>query len=86
MPAKIFDLSLKNAQFNPGIAAQTYYWKGEALFRLNRFDEAIRTITGSCSPPVLLSLKNIIFPIITWDMHTLKIKITRMPSHGSEGT
>ncbi len=39
---KIFDLSLENAQFNQSIAAQTYYWKGEAQFRLNRFDDAIR--------------------------------------------
>ena len=38
----IFDVSLQNAQFNPEIAAQTYYWKGEALFRLHRFDEAVR--------------------------------------------
>jgi TolA-binding protein len=38
---KIFDISLQNAQFNPLIAAQTYYWKGEALFRLNRFGEAV---------------------------------------------
>ena len=37
-----FDLSLQNSQFIPQIAAQTYYWKGESLFRLNRFDEAIR--------------------------------------------
>ncbi len=39
---KMFDVSLQNAQFNPEIAAQTYYWKGEAQFRLNRFDEAVR--------------------------------------------
>ena len=39
---KVFDVSLQNAQFNAAIAAQTYYWKGEALFRLKRFDEAIR--------------------------------------------
>ena len=41
--ARVFDESLQNAQFNPAIAAQSYYWKGEALFRLNRFDEAIRS-------------------------------------------
>ena len=38
---KVFDQSLQNAQFNPAIAAQTYYWKGEALFRLGRFDDAV---------------------------------------------
>ena len=36
-----FDLSLQNAQFNPEIAAQSYYWKGESLFRLNRYSDAI---------------------------------------------
>ncbi len=39
---KVFEVSLQNAQFNPAIAAQTYYWKGESLFRLNRYSEAIR--------------------------------------------
>ncbi len=39
---KVFDVSLQNAQFNPEIAAQTYYWKGEALYRLSRYDEAIQ--------------------------------------------
>ncbi len=38
---KIFDLSLENAQFNQAIAAQAYYWKGESLFRLERYDEAV---------------------------------------------
>jgi tetratricopeptide (TPR) repeat protein len=36
-----FDLSLQNSQFNPEIAAQSYYWKGESLFRLNSYSEAI---------------------------------------------
>ena len=39
---RAFDLSLGNAQFNSTIAAQSYYWKAEALYRLNRFEEAIR--------------------------------------------
>ncbi len=40
---RTFDISLENAQFNPVIAAQSHYWKGEAHFRLSRFDEAIRS-------------------------------------------
>ncbi len=39
---RVFDVSLENAQFNATIAAQTYYWKGEANFRLGRYDEAVR--------------------------------------------
>ncbi|MFO7922995.1 MAG: tetratricopeptide repeat protein [Bacteroidales bacterium] len=39
---EIFDESLQNAQFNPAIAAQAYYWKGEAQFRLGRYDDAVR--------------------------------------------
>jgi TolA-binding protein len=38
---RAFDLSLENAQFNTAISAQSYYWKGEALFRLSRYSEAI---------------------------------------------
>ena len=38
---RVFDLSLENAQFNPAIAALSYYWKGEAQFRLNRYTDAI---------------------------------------------
>jgi tetratricopeptide (TPR) repeat protein len=38
---RAFDLSLTNAQFNPAIAAQSWYWKAEAQFRLNRYTEAI---------------------------------------------
>ncbi len=39
---KLFDMSLHNAQFNQVIAAQAYYWKGEAHFRLGRYGEAVR--------------------------------------------
>ena len=35
-----FDKSLKNAE-NVGFKARTNYWKGEAEYRLNRFDEAL---------------------------------------------
>ena len=38
---RLFDQSLENSQFNPAIAAQSWYWKGEAQFRLNRYTEAI---------------------------------------------
>ncbi len=39
---RVFDVSLENAQFNAAIAAQAYYWKAEAHFRLGRFEEAVR--------------------------------------------
>ncbi len=40
---RLLDLSLENSQFNPAIAAQSWYWKGEAQFRLNRYPEAVRS-------------------------------------------
>jgi TolA-binding protein len=40
---RMLDLSLENSQFNPAIAAQSWYWKGEAQFRLNRYADAIRS-------------------------------------------
>jgi TolA-binding protein len=40
---RLLDLSLENSQFNPAIAAQSWYWKGEAQFRLNRYADAIRS-------------------------------------------
>ncbi len=37
---EMFDLSLQYSQYDPSIAAQSYYWKGEAYYRLENFDNA----------------------------------------------
>jgi TolA-binding protein len=39
----MMNLSLQYAQFSPTIAAQSHYWKAEAYYRLEDFDEAITT-------------------------------------------
>jgi TolA-binding protein len=39
----MMNISLQYAQYSPSIAAQSHYWKAEAYYRLNDFDEAIRT-------------------------------------------
>lgn len=39
----LMNLSLQYAQYSPSIAAQSYYWKAEAYYRLEDFDEAIKT-------------------------------------------
>lgn len=38
---KMFDISLENQEYDALLAAQAYYWSGEACYRLEEFDEAL---------------------------------------------
>ncbi|MBU0764688.1 MAG: tetratricopeptide repeat protein, partial [Bacteroidetes bacterium] len=38
-----FDKSLNNVKTEPVIKAQSYYWKGESYYRLNRYREAVES-------------------------------------------
>ncbi len=54
---EMFDLSLQYSQFNPSIAAQSYYWSGEAQYRLENFDGAIRNYSRFLLSPGAFELE-----------------------------
>lgn len=53
----MFDLSLQYSQFNPSIAAQSYYWSGEAQYRLENFEGAIRNYSRFLLSPGAFELE-----------------------------
>lgn len=54
--SKMLDRSLKYAEFDASMAAQAWYWKGEAAYRLEKYDEAIEYYTNFLSGNGAISL------------------------------
>lgn len=61
-----FDLSLKYGKYDPVIRARTYYWLGEAYFRLNDLQSAGDFYTQFKAEPA--SFKTIEFPMLNYSL------------------
>ena len=52
----LFDKSLEYEEFDKEIAARSYYWKGEANYRLHNYSEAIETYNRFITYPLAANL------------------------------